>query len=235
MNAIFRREFKSQFNNISGFVFTAIVICALGVLVLTYNLMGQSSTAVAPISDLTVVLALVLPILTVGSVCSEFTNGTYRLLYSLPIRSYEIVLAKFAAAFCVFLIPSALVALLPLILKLFGGEGILVSYIAVIEFVLFGAAVIAIGMFISAISKKKWISAVVIYSVLLLLFVLYIVSGLFPSGSLVADALSVISLFGATEELIYGVFDIRAIVYYISIIVVFLLLTVRVLEKKRFA
>ena len=100
---------------------------------------------------------------------------------------------------------------------------------------LIGAAVIAIGMFISAISKKKWISAVVIYSVLLLLFVLYIVSGLFPSGSLVADALSVISLFGATEELIYGVFDIRAIVYYISIIVVFLLLTVRVLEKKRFA
>ena len=218
----------------SGFIFTAIIICALGVLTLTYNLSGQSSSAAAPISDLTVILAAVLPMLTVSSICSEYKSGTYRLLYSAPIRSYEIVFAKFASAFCVFLIPSAAVALLPLILKLLGGDALLVSYAAVLEFLLFGAAVIAIGMFISSVSKKIWISALVVYSVLILLFLLYLASGFFPSGSLVGQALSLISLFGATDHLVYGYFDFRTVVYYISITAVFLLLTVRAVEKKRF-
>jgi ABC-2 type transport system permease protein len=181
------------------------------------------------------ILAVLVPIITAKSFMIERQSGADRLLYSLPLTSSEVVLGKYAALISVFAIPVAFMAVLPPFISLFGEINILSAYLCLLDFFAFGAALIAVCMFISSVSKSTVVSLSVSYGALVVLYLLNMLSGALPNGSFFARLLSYVSMFGSIDSLVYCLFDIRTLLYYISITAVFVFLTVRSFEKKRLA
>ncbi|MBQ8140726.1 MAG: ABC transporter permease [Clostridia bacterium] len=235
MIAIFKREFKSYFHNLTGFVFIAVYLLALGFFVSSYNLKYANSSITYALSDMSLAMIVVTPIITMRVISGDRRSGASKLLYSLPISSSEIVLGKYSALIAVFAIPTAATALVPLLLNFFGDINFVSSYGALTAFFLFGMAIISICTFISSLSDNIVVCGIVSYITLIFLYFANAVTALLPEGSVWAEILSFISLFGAFDKFIYGIFDLKAVIYYISLTVIFVFLTVRSVEKKRFA
>lgn len=235
MKAIFKREFRSYFNNMTGFIFISIFLCFVGIFVMMYNFFYMNSSPVYAVVSMMPILAVLTPVITTRSLLGERQSGADRLLYSLPLTSAQIVLGKYAALLAVFAIPVAFMAILPPVIVLFGEVHMLSAYLSLLDLFAFGAALLAVGMFISSVCQKTVVAVCASYGVLIVLYVLNILSAALPSGSFFTRLLSYLSMFGSTDSLMYGLFDIRALLYYISIAAVFVFLTVRSFEKKRLA
>lgn len=232
MIALFKREFRSYFQNIVGFVFVSLYLIFLGVLVTRYNFIYASASLSYALYDMIPIFALLAPLLTFGLFSAERKSGAYRLLYSLPIKNSHIVLGKYLAAVAVFAIPFAVSAALPLVFNFFGEVNFLNCYVALISFFLLGCALIALCTFISSIFDKAVISLAVSYGVTIVLYAANIFRGFLNDGIL-RELLSLLTFFGDFENLIYGAFDFVSAVYYLSLCVVFVVLSVIFFEKKR--
>lgn len=235
MKAIFKREFKSYFYNMTGFIFISVFLCFTGIFVMMYNFFYMNPSPVYTVSSMMPILAALVPVITARSLLAERKNRADRLLYSLPLTSSDVVLGKYAALLSVFAIPAAFMAVLPLFIGLFVEVHMLSAYLSLLSFFAFGAALLALGMFISSVSRSTLVCFCASYGALIALYALNLLSAAFPGGSFIARLLSYISMFGTADAMLYGIFDIRAMLYYISIAAVFVFLTVRSFEKKRFA
>lgn len=233
MSVIFKREFKSYFRSVTGFVFIAVLILFLGIFVTLYNFAYLNPSISYALSDLTLVSALLIPILTMRVFAEERRSGSCRLLYSLPLRASDVILGKYFAMLALFAIPTATAALLPLILSIFGTVNFISAYASLLCFLFFGAAVIAVCTFLSCLTDNMALSAIFSYLAVILLYLADILVGLLPSDGIASRLLSVFLFFSRFEPFLFGLFDVGAIVYYLSLCAVFLFFTVRVFDRKR--
>ena len=232
MGAIFRREFRSYFRSIVGFLFVACCVLCFGIFSFDYNFFNQSSSIAYSLSNMLPVVALLIPIVSVNSILGEYKSGSYRLLYSLPLSSSQIFFGKYFAMISLMAIPTAIMALLPFVLNFFGKVNFVASFGALLAFFLFGTAFISINLFISAISGSTVSCALVSYIVAVLLYVVNLVTALIKIEWL-DDILSRATLFGAFDKFVDNVFDLKAIIYYLSVTVIFALLSYRTIDKKQ--
>ncbi len=233
MSVIFKRELRSYFRSITGFVFIAVLILFLGIFITLYNFAYLNPSISYALSDLTLVSALLIPILTMRVFSEERKSGACRLLYSLPLRTSDIILGKYLAMLALFAIPVVAAATLPLILSIFGEVNLLSAYASLLCFILFGAAVTAICTFLSSLTDNVALSATFSYLAVILIYLSDILIGLLPSDSVPSKLLSVFSFFSKFEPFLYGLFDVGAIIYYLTVSAVFLFFTMRSFEKKR--
>lgn len=162
----------------------------------------------------------------------EKKQRTDQLLYSLPTGMVRIVLGKYLALLLVFLIPVAILCLYPLVLSLYGDLAMKTVYSTIFAFFLLGASLLAVGMFISTLTESQAFAAGVTFVVLLLDYLAPSLADFLPAGG---DVVSALCLFTPLENSIYGIFDIKGIVFYLSTIILFLFLTVQALEKRRWS
>ena len=179
-------------------------------------------------------LIVVIPILTMRTFSEDYKQRTDQLLLTAPVKASGIVLGKFFAALSVFLIGLAFTVLQVIVIAAFGTPNmgmVIGNYIAVIAA---ASVYIAIGVFISSLTENQLVAAIaslgIFVGILLIDF----------SYSLVrADWLKVllywVSLYRRFNTFYLGVFSIADFFYYISISAVFVFLTIRVLEKKRWS
>jgi ABC-type transport system involved in multi-copper enzyme maturation permease subunit len=120
MFAIYKKELKNYFINMTGYIFIGFMLAITGIFTTLVNLIGTYPSFENVLSNITIVFLLIIPILTMRSVAEERHSKTDQLLYSLPVSVTQIVLAKYLAMFTVFLIPVAIIGLYPLILSIFG-------------------------------------------------------------------------------------------------------------------
>jgi ABC-2 type transport system permease protein len=111
---------------------------------------------------------LLVPILTMRLMAEEKKQKTDQLLFTSPLPVGKIIAGKFFAVFTVFLAVMGIVCLYPLILLQFGTVSLKVAYGAILGFSLLGAAYIAIGLFISALTESQVVAAVVSFVIILL-------------------------------------------------------------------
>ena len=233
MGAIFKREFKAYFQSINSFLFIGCFLLLFGILAFDYNLFRQSPSIVYALSDMLPMAAIFIPIVALNSIISEYKNGTYKLLYSLPLSSAQIFWGKYLALASVVAIPTAVTALFPFVLNFFGDINFISSFGSLIGFLLFELALTTVYFFISSISKTLTTAAVVSYLLVFILYGMNLLAALIPIEWL-KDILSRVSLFGSFDNFVYGIFDLRAVIYYLSITAVFALLAYRSINKKRF-
>ena len=113
MKAIFKREFRSYFQKMSGYVFVGATVLCMSAFITLYCLFyGMPSISFA-LSDMMLVMALIIPAIASQAISSERKKGTERLLSMLPVTRAEIVIGKYLALLCVFLIPVAVGGLFP--------------------------------------------------------------------------------------------------------------------------
>ena len=286
MTAVFKHELKSYFHSLTAYIFGAFLLAFVGIGAMMYNIQASVSNFEYVLSFSSIIFVIIVPILTMRVIAEERKQKTDQLLYSLPLNTFDVVMGKYLALLVVFLIPLAIICLYPLIFSQFGDVYLMTSYGSILAFFVMGAALLAIGVFISSLTDNQGFAAGIGIAVILLNyysvslagyvsstamgsaivlcvfsvilgFVVYhltkndtlsygvvivlilgicityrINSSLFEG--LIPDIMSKLSLFKRFTTFVNGVFDMNAIVYYLSVIVFFLFLSVQSLEKRRY-
>ena len=186
MNAIFKRELKSYFSNMTGYIFIAFLLMFTGIFVSVINLFNGLAPFEYALESSVIVFLFIVPILTMRSIAEEKHSGTDHLLYALPISDLGIVMGKFLALIAVLTIPTLFLAFYPTILGLFGTVHFLGAYSCLLGFFLLGAALISICLFISSTTESQIISAVVSFGTLLILYFISGLAAMIPSSAIVS-------------------------------------------------
>lgn len=186
MSAIFKREFKSYFINMSGALFIAVLLLFTGIFVTAINLLGQYAAFEYALENVILVFLLIVPVLCMKSIAEDKRARTDTLLYSLPLRLSSIVMGKYLAMLAVFLIPTAVMALYPILLSQFGTVNFATAYASLFGFILLGAALISLCMFMSSLTESQVIAAVIGFASVLLLYFMQPISGMIPTTPIVS-------------------------------------------------
>lgn len=170
MKPIYKRELKSYFDSMIGYIFIAFLVAITGVYFMVYNLnMGYPYFSYALNSILFIMLVAV-PVLTMKCFAEEKRSRTDQLLLTAPVSLTQIVLGKYFAMVTVFAIPCLIYTVFPLIIESQGDAHIGIDYMAIFVFFLLGCVYIAIGMFLSALTESQIIAAISTFGVLLVLY-----------------------------------------------------------------
>ncbi len=196
MLAIYKKELRQYFHSMVGFVFLAFFLAIIGIYTLAYNFNGGYGNFELTLGSVCFLFVLLIPILTMRIIAEENHQRTDQLLYTAPISTTRVIIGKYLSVLTLYGIGVAVIALYPLILKHYGQQVQLsMAYSAVIGFFLLGAAYIAVGTFISALTESQVIAAVVSFIVLLLSYLMSSLSGMIPTDHMTqAVILSVVWL-----------------------------------------
>lgn len=286
MIAVLKHELKLYFHSLTAYVFGAFLLVAVGLGSMLYNLSYAVSNFEYVFSYGSLAFVVIVPILTMRVIAEERRQKTDQLLYSLPITTAQVVVGKYLALLVVFLVPLCIVALYPLVFLQYGDVYLPTSYGTMAAFFVMGAALLALGVFISSltdnqgfaagigvavilfnyfsVSLSEYVSAtsfgsvvafliiiLAVYAVIrhitqnetlaygvgfallvLLMGVYWLKADVFEG--LLPRLMTILSLFDRFDAFINGVFDLTGIVYFLSVIVFFLFLSVQSLEKRRY-
>ncbi len=233
MSAIFKREWKAYFTTPIGYVFLAVFTAVSGVVFALSTYMADSASISNAFTLMVAAYVLLIPILTMKVFSDELRGKTDQLLLTAPVSLIGVVFSKFLAALCMYMLAVALSMINFLFLVLNGytvQKGIVAGLF--ISMVLIGMACIAIGIFISSLTESQLVAALITMAVLAVLLFVDMFNDAIPFAWL-RVVLSWFAINSRYGMLTGGRFDFTAIIYYISIAGSFLLLTVRVFEKKR--
>lgn len=168
MIAVWMHELKSYFHTLTAYVFGAFLLCFIGIGAMMYNLEMAVSNFEYVLSFGCLVFVVIVPILTMRVIAEERKQKTDQLLYSLPISSTNVVLGKYLALLVVYLLPLCVVSLYPLVFSRYGEVYLPTSYGSIFAFFLLGAALIAVGVFISSLTDNQGFAAGIGIAVILL-------------------------------------------------------------------
>lgn len=286
MTAVLKHELRSYFHSLTAYVFGAFLLMFVGIGAMLYNLQAAVSNFEFVLSFGCLVFVVIVPILTMRVIAEERKQKTDQLLYSLPITTTQVILGKYLALLAVYLLPLCFIALYPLIFSQYGDVYLATAYGSLFAFFLLGAALIALGVFISSLTDNQGFAAGIGIAVILfnyysvslaeytsataagsiftlLAFILilglivryvtknnmlayWITLGLIAGETiacwvdvsvfegLLPKIMESLSLFERFYKFVNGVFDMTGVVYYLTVIVFFLFLSVQSLEKRRY-
>ena len=205
MTAIFKRELRSYFHGMLGYVLTAFLLASSGIYFLALNLgYGLTDFGYYTLYRTIFMLLLYIPVLTMRSLAEERRSRTDQLLLTSPVPVWGIVLGKFFAMCAVFALPCFMDVVMILILWALGGTvpALAANFAALLCYFLLGCAAIAVGEFLSGLTENPIIAAVAGFSVLLLAYMMPSLRSLFNAGS--AVALAVFTAIAGAASLMAG-------------------------------
>ena len=168
MLAIFKREFRSYFQSVIGWLFIAATLSIFGLYFYVYNLVYGNPSIANTLSAATFIFLISVPVLTMRIIAEERKNRTDQMILTAPVSVGKVVAAKFLAMGAVFSISVAVIAATPLILSGFGTVALGENYISLLGFWLYGLSCIAVGMFLSSLTESQVIAAVLTFVALFL-------------------------------------------------------------------
>lgn len=286
MIAVLKHELSNYFHSLTAYIFGAFLLAFVGIGAMIYNIQQAVANFEYVLSFVSLVFVVIIPVLTMRVIAEERKQKTDQLLYSLPITTTQVVIGKYLALLVIYLIPLCIVSVYPSIFAQYGEVYLLTSYGSILAFFVMGAALIAIGTFISSLTENQGLAAGIAIPVMLLnyysvslaehvsatalgsaaalcvlgallgllMFILskskkmaygtavvliaavgavYFLNGGVFEG-LLPGIMKKLSLFERFYSFVSGVFDLSAIIYYITVIAFFLFLTVQSLEKRRY-
>jgi len=286
MIPIYKKEMRTYFTQMMGYIFLAFMLLLVGLFFTIMNLMFRDANFQAVLGGTTMFFLFLVPILTMRLFSEEARHKTDQLLYTSPLSVAQIVLGKFLAALTLFLMASAIIALFPLMLSIYA-ESMPVSRIVgtFIGWIFVGVCCIAVGVFISVLTDNQIVAAAgtfaalfvmflmeafamsmptsafaslmfvglaivavagiwfnstrnILSSVLVALVGIAIAIGLYLFNNLIYDGIIVralrwFSVYARFDSFAAGILNLSDIVYYVSFIVLFIYLSINVIEKRR--
>ena len=234
MKAIFKRELRSYFSSPVGYVCVAALLALYGFYYFQVMAMGSSSYITSVYSVMFSFCMMVIPIITMRSMTDDQKNKTDQALLTAPVGVTAIVMGKFLACFSVFFIASTL-GLLPAVAMSFfsspsWGE-ILGNYIGTL---LYGGAMVSVGVFISSLTVSQIIAAIGTFIVsVFLMYIDTLASAI--SNTVVSTVVNWISFNNRYSTFTQGMFSVSSAVFFLSVIAVFVFLTARKVESRRWS
>lgn len=168
MIAVWKHELRIYFHSLTAYVFGAFLLAVVGVGAMFYNLEAAVSNFEFVLSFSSLVFVVIVPILTMRVIAEERRQKTDQLLYSLPLTTTQVVLGKYLALLVVYLVPLCVICLYPLIFSQFGEVYLPTSYGSIFAFFVLGAALLAVGVFLSSLTDNQGFAAGLGIAVILL-------------------------------------------------------------------
>lgn len=236
MKAIFKREFVSFFQNVIGWLFLAATLFVFGLYYYAYNLGYGYAYISYPISAISFIMLITVPILTMRILAEDKRTKTDQMILTAPVSVGKVIAAKFAAEAAVFSISAGVICLAPLFLSIFGTVPLGEAYVAIFGFWLYGLACIAIGTFASSLTESQVLSAIITFGLLFLGYMMNgITSVISSTGNWFTKILGCYDIVTPLDSFTDGLLDFTDVIYYVSIIFLFLFLTVQVIQKRRWS
>lgn len=234
MLAIFKREMRGYFTGTIGYVFLVIFLAVAGVVFSFTTLYSMSADVTTYFAVMLLFSAIILPILTMKSFSEERKTRTEQLLLTSPVSIPSMVIGKFLASYAIFAGALVFSALYFLVLLPYASLKIAVLLGNVIALLLVGAVFIAIGLFISSLTENQLAAAVGTIAVILSFLGIGLIGMLLPTEYWLRYVLDALSIFTRFSNFTNGYFDLASLVYYVSVAAIFLYLTVRVYDRRRY-
>ncbi len=232
MKAIFLREMRAYFTTPVGYIFLAVYFLVSGAVFSYTTLYSMTADTSTYFLLMLVFDAIMLPLLTMKSFSEERKQRTEQLLLTAPVSLTSMVLAKFFAAYTMFAGATLVASLSFTILYQYALVNTAVIVGSLLALLLVGMTFVSIGVFMSSLTENQLAAAVMTMAAHIFLLVISAVNQVIPFYW-VRFILNGISVFARYQNFTQGVFDVAALVYYLSVSAMFLFLTVRVFAKRR--
>ena len=234
MTAVFKREFGAYFTSPLGYVFVAIFYFFSGAFFYLFTLSSKSTDISMVFVGMFYVMGIFIPVLTMRLMADDRKQKTDQLTLTAPISLVRLVCGKFLAAFAIFAIGVLIMFFYGIVLSFFADINWPMIFGNVVGMILIGAVFIAAGIFISALTENQMIAAVGAIGLNIVFLLIDSLATVIPF-EFISNILSALAFYSKYYEFTIGLFSISSILYFVSVIVIFLFLTIRVLEKRRWA
>ena len=234
MFAIFKRELKAYFTSPLGYVFLAIFYAFSGLFFYIFSLSVGSTDISSVFLMMFIVLMVFVPLLTMRLLSEDKKQKTDQLILTAPVSLLSIVMGKFLAAYAIFAIGVAVMPVYGFVMSTFATVSWLPIWGNTVGLLLLGGIFVSIGLFISSLTENQMIAAIGGFFIKLMILLMNTLKSALPNGFL-QDVLSSISVYSRYSEITNGIFSLSSLIFFVSVIFIFLFLTVRVLEKRRWA
>jgi ABC-2 type transport system permease protein len=230
---IARRELTSYFYSPMAYVAMALFLGTTGYLFMQDMVPGQPASLRTLFNGMVWVLAFILPILSMGLLCNEKTNGTIETLMTAPVSDTDVVLGKFIGSYLYFLILLAPTLLYVIVLSLYSrpeAGPIISGYLGML---LVGGMFLAVGVFCSACTRSQVVAAVTAIAVLALCTIVpYLIERTTALSDFWRDVVKQ-AVFRRYADFSKGIIDPANIVFFGAATAVFMFLSVKVMEARR--
>ena len=285
MLAIYKKEMRAYFHSITGYLFLAFFLALLGLYHFVQNIYGEYAEFSYCLYGVSFYFILLIPMITMRIMAEENRQKTDQLLFTSPVPVVKIIIGKYLSVLTMFGIVMAITCFYPLIMSGYGDVNLRTAYAAIFAFFLMGAAYLAIGMFISAITESQAFAAImtfvvvlvtslsssfgqliptdnktafIVFTILIIIiaFIVYLImhnttvsimtgcvleaiaAGLYMFLPSVYDGAVVkffdwLTISTRMDDFAYGVFSLSAIVYFISLSILFVFLTIQAIKRRR--
>ena len=234
MLAIFKRELRSYFVGVLGYVFLVIYLTIAGI-IFSYTTMFSMSADVTNYYTLMLVFsAVALPLLTMKSFSEERKTKTEQLVLTAPVSLPSMVLGKFLASYTVFGAATVITSLYFLFLIPYAKLKFAILFGNLIALLLVGMVFIAIGLFVSALTENQLSAAIGTIAIILGFLGIGLINALIPTSYLIRYVFDALSIFTRFQSFVNGYFEFASVIYYLSVSAIFLWLTIRVYDRRRF-
>lgn len=234
MLAIYKREMRSYFTGVIGYVFLVLFLAVGGAMFCFTTLFSMSADVTTFFTYMLIFSAVILPLLTMKSFADERKGKTEQLLLTAPISITGMVLGKFLAALTMFGGALFINSLYFLILYIYAEVKTAVLIGNVVAILLVGMTFISIGVFVSSLTENQLTAAVGTMAIILVFLAIGIINTFLPSAYWLRYVFNCISIFSRFQAFTNGYFDLSSLLYYLSVTVVFIYLTIRVYDRRRF-
>ena len=235
MLAIYKREMRSYFTGFIGYVFLVIYLAVAAVLFSYTTLFAMSSNVTTYFTLMLIFSAIMLPLLTMKSFSEERKTKTEQLILTSPVSIVKMVIAKVLAAYTMFAGAMLFTSLYFLFLIPYARLQAATLIGNVIALLLVGYVFIAIGIFVSSLTENQLSAAVGTIAIILAFLGIGFISSLLPSSYWLRFVFNALSIFTRFQTFANGYFDLATLIYYLSVGSVFVYLTIRVYDRRRFS
>lgn len=236
MTAVFKREFRSFFTSPVGYFVMALMFAFAGFYFFIYNLASGYTNLSGVFGGLfTIVLLLVLPILTMRLFSEDKRQKTDQAMLTAPVNLTGIAMGKFLAALLMFALSLAITIVFAIIIAFKVTPDWMVIIGNFLGLLMLGGTIIAIGMFISSLTESQFIAALGTFAISFALMMVDSLASIFSSSTVVAAVVNFLSLNQRYNDFTIGVIAYDNVIFFLSMQALFVFLTVRVLDRKRWS
>ena len=234
MSAVFKREFKAYFTSPIGWIYLAVFYFFAGLFLFLGPVLMLSPNMSAVFSSLQTIVMFLIPILTMRLFSEDKRQKTDQLLLTAPVGLTGIIFGKLLAAFAVFTLGFSATLIYALVLEGFGSCEWAIYFSNLLGMLLLGLALISIGAFVSSLTENQVVAAIGGFAVTLVLVFVDTLASVFTTGW-ISTILKSLSVYTRYNDFSLGVINFSDIIFFLSVCAIFVFLTVRVFEKKRWS
>ena len=234
MLAIYKRELKAYFTGVIGYAFLVIYLAVAGAIFCATTFYSMSADVSNYFTLMLIFSAVMLPLLTMKSFSEERKTKTEQLLLTAPVRLTSMVFGKLLASLTVYYGVTLLTSLYFLFLIPYAQVKFAVLLGNIVALLLVGTVFISVGLFVSSLTENQLSAAVGTIAIILALLGAGLINSFLPSSYWLRYVFDPISVFTRFQNFANGIFDLASLFYYLSVSAIFVWLTVRIYDRRRF-